>query len=84
MFFTRINAWPIHFRKNLLYTLYPITYPDDGNQKNWKKLFKPCASQRLFLPLVLSEAIDSVLYVDTDILFLNAVEEFWSFFNKLV
>ncbi|OXB76722.1 UNVERIFIED_CONTAM: hypothetical protein H355_000270 [Colinus virginianus] len=62
------------------YTLYPITFPSEG-EKEWKKLFKPCASQRLFLPLILKD-VDSLLYVDTDILFLRPVDDIWSFLRK--
>ncbi|XP_040894599.1 glucoside xylosyltransferase 1-like isoform X2 [Toxotes jaculatrix] len=51
------------------------------NAKEWKKLFKPCASQRLFLPLILKE-VDSLLYVDTDILFLQPVEDIWSLLSQ--
>ncbi|XP_049738799.1 glucoside xylosyltransferase 1 isoform X2 [Loxodonta africana] len=62
------------------YTLYPITFPSE-NAAEWKKLFKPCASQRLFLPLILKE-VDSLLYVDTDILFLRPVDDIWSLLKK--
>ncbi|XP_060545014.1 uncharacterized protein LOC117656184 isoform X3 [Pantherophis guttatus] len=62
------------------YTLYPISFPTE-NAAEWKKLFKPCASQRLFLPLILSN-VDSLLYVDTDILFLRPVDDIWSFLKK--
>ncbi|XP_074757640.1 glucoside xylosyltransferase 1 isoform X2 [Athene noctua] len=62
------------------YTLYPITFPTESAAE-WKKLFKPCASQRLFLPLILKN-VDSLLYVDTDILFLRPVDDIWSFLGK--
>uniref|UniRef100_A0A8C3REE0 Glucoside xylosyltransferase 1 n=1 Tax=Cyanoderma ruficeps TaxID=181631 RepID=A0A8C3REE0_9PASS len=62
------------------YTLYPITFPSESAAE-WKKLFKPCASQRLFLPLILKN-VDSLLYVDTDILFLRPVDDIWSFLGK--
>ncbi|KAM6292521.1 glucoside xylosyltransferase 1 isoform 2-T2 [Porphyrio hochstetteri] len=62
------------------YTLYPITFPNESAAE-WKKLFKPCASQRLFLPLILKN-VDSLLYVDTDILFLRPVDDIWSFLGK--
>uniref|UniRef100_U3IA11 Glucoside xylosyltransferase 1 n=1 Tax=Anas platyrhynchos platyrhynchos TaxID=8840 RepID=U3IA11_ANAPP len=62
------------------YTLYPITFPTESATE-WKKLFKPCASQRLFLPLILKN-VDSLLYVDTDILFLRPVDDIWSFLRK--
>ncbi|XP_062990066.1 glucoside xylosyltransferase 1 isoform X2 [Elgaria multicarinata webbii] len=68
------------YQEKFNYTLYPITFPTE-NAAEWKKLFKPCASQRLFLPLILSD-VDSLLYVDTDILFLRPVDDIWSFLKK--
>ncbi|XP_053497210.1 glucoside xylosyltransferase 1 isoform X1 [Ictalurus furcatus] len=75
-----LESWPGSFRSKFNYTTYPITFPSD-NAKEWKKLFKPCASQRLFLPLILTE-VDSLLYVDTDILFLQPVEQIWNFLSQ--
>nr|XP_060633579.1 glucoside xylosyltransferase 1 isoform X1 [Anolis sagrei ordinatus] len=69
------------YQEKFNYTLYPISFPTE-NAAEWKKLFKPCASQRLFLPLILSD-VDSLLYVDTDILFLRPVDDIWSFLKKL-
>ncbi|KAH0616610.1 hypothetical protein JD844_027858 [Phrynosoma platyrhinos] len=68
------------YQEKFNYTLYPISFPTE-NAAEWKKLFKPCASQRLFLPLILSD-VDSLLYVDTDILFLRPVDDIWSFLKK--
>ncbi|XP_010881889.1 glucoside xylosyltransferase 1 isoform X2 [Esox lucius] len=70
-----LDSWPT-VGSRFIFTIYQITFPSD-NAKEWKKLFKPCASQRLFLPLILKD-VDSLLYVDTDILFLQPVEEIWS------
>ncbi|KAK1789745.1 hypothetical protein P4O66_015639 [Electrophorus voltai] len=75
-----LELWPVRFRSKFNYTIYPITFPH-VNAKDWKRLFKPCASQRLFLPLILGE-VDSLLYVDTDILFLQPVEEIWNFLSQ--
>uniref|UniRef100_H2LDP8 Glucoside xylosyltransferase 1 n=1 Tax=Oryzias latipes TaxID=8090 RepID=H2LDP8_ORYLA len=69
-------SWSFCFKTNFTFTIYPITFPKE-NANEWKKLFKPCASQRLFLPLILKE-VDSLLYVDTDILFLQPVEDIWA------
>ncbi|KAG8439762.1 hypothetical protein GDO86_005798 [Hymenochirus boettgeri] len=77
-FKTTLNGWT--FPEKFKYTLYPITFPTE-NAAEWKKLFKPCASQRLFLPLILKE-VDSLLYVDTDILFLRPFDDIWSFLNN--
>lgn len=71
-----LNSWPHMVRRKFNFTIFPITFPKD-NEREWKKLFKPCASQRLFLPLILQD-VDSLLYVDTDILFLQPVEDIWA------
>lgn len=63
------------------FQVIPLTYPTD-NADEWQKLFKPCASQRLFLPSVLKD-VDSILYVDTDVLFLTPVEDVWSYFTSM-
>ncbi|XP_041650529.1 glucoside xylosyltransferase 1-like isoform X2 [Cheilinus undulatus] len=75
-----LESWPRIVRTKFNFTIYPITFPEE-NAKEWKKLFKPCASQRLFLPLILKE-VDSLLYVDTDILFLQPVEVIWSLLSQ--
>ena len=79
--FFSLESWPDHIQSNFKYNIYPITYPKDGYEKSWKKLFKLCASQRLFLPHLLND-VDLLLYVDTDILFLSPVEEIWTFFER--
>ncbi|XP_037109142.1 glucoside xylosyltransferase 1-like isoform X1 [Syngnathus acus] len=75
-----LHSWPRSIQSKFNFTIYPITFPS-GNENEWKKLFKPCASQRLFLPLILKE-VDSLLYVDTDILFLHPVEGIWAAFSR--
>ena len=42
----------------------------------WRNLYASCASQRLFLPEILTN-VDSLLYVDTDVLFLSDVKFIW-------
>ncbi|XP_052067056.1 glucoside xylosyltransferase 2-like isoform X2 [Mytilus californianus] len=80
MFRQKLDYWPGEYKHKFLYYLYNITFPTENTQ-DWKKLFKPCASQRLFIPSLLTD-VDSLLYVDTDILFLRPVEEIWMFFGK--
>lgn len=75
-----LNSWPHMVRRKFNFTIFPITFPKD-NEREWKKLFKPCASQRLFLPLILQD-VDSLLYVDTDILFLQPVEDIWALLSR--
>ncbi|XP_067444404.1 glucoside xylosyltransferase 2 [Thunnus thynnus] len=72
----RLNQWPRPVRAKFQYSIYPITF-SVGNADEWKKLFKPCAAQRLFLPVILKD-VDSLLYVDTDVLFLRPMDDIWS------
>lgn len=65
-----------------MYKVLPITFPLQENADEWRKLFKPCASQRLFLPTVLPD-VDSLLYVDTDTLFLGPLEDVWRHFDLM-
>ncbi|XP_029681632.1 glucoside xylosyltransferase 1 isoform X1 [Takifugu rubripes] len=79
-FMEALESWPDMIRSKFSYTLYSISFPED-NAAEWKKLFKPCASQRLFLPLILKD-IDSIVYVDSDILFLQPMDHLWAFLSK--
>ncbi|XP_017020643.1 glucoside xylosyltransferase 2 [Drosophila kikkawai] len=62
------------------FEILPLKFPSH-NEVEWKNLFKPCAAQRLFLPSLLTN-VDSLLYVDTDILFLSPISDIWRFFRK--
>lgn len=58
----QLNQWPRSVSAMFRYAVYPITF-SVGNADEWKKLFKPCAAQRLFLPVrlqLLSPLISSV------------------------
>lgn len=45
-----VKLWPDNILNRMSLDLHPITFPPDKAEE-WKKLFKPCASQRLFLPV---------------------------------
>ncbi|TNN73710.1 Glucoside xylosyltransferase 1 [Liparis tanakae] len=79
-FMEALESWPSFIRSRFNYTVYSISFPSE-NAAEWKKLFKPCASQRLFLPLILKD-VDSVVYVDSDILFLQPVDRLWAFLSR--
>uniref|UniRef100_A0A671QIP5 Glucoside xylosyltransferase 1 n=1 Tax=Sinocyclocheilus anshuiensis TaxID=1608454 RepID=A0A671QIP5_9TELE len=72
---TALDSWPAFIRAKFSYVVHSISFPHE-NHEEWSQLFKPCASQRLFLPMMLKE-VDSLLYVDTDVLFLQPVELIW-------
>lgn len=45
-----VKFWPEDVLNRMSLDLRPITFPPEKAEE-WKKLFKPCASQRLFLPV---------------------------------
>ncbi|XP_048348112.1 glucoside xylosyltransferase 2 [Sphaerodactylus townsendi] len=73
----KLQDWPSSHTKKFEHKVYPIAF-SVGNAQEWKKLFKPCAAQRLFLPMILKD-VDSLLYVDTDVLFLRPIDDIWDF-----
>ena len=46
----QVGKWPQQVLDRMKLDIRPITFPA-GKEEEWKKLFKPCASQRLFLPV---------------------------------
>ncbi|XP_074030303.1 glucoside xylosyltransferase 1 [Leptinotarsa decemlineata] len=76
----KLGEWRAFMNNAFTFQVLPLTFPSD-NPLEWKKLFKPCAAQRLFLPNLL-ENVDSILYMDTDTLFLTPVETIWEHFSK--
>ncbi|XP_029845555.2 glucoside xylosyltransferase 1-like [Ixodes scapularis] len=77
----RIMEWPASALNRITYDLRLVMFPMKDFE-TWKKLFVPCATQRLFLPDMLPNE-DAVLYVDADTLFVNPVEELWSVFEEM-
>lgn len=60
----QLDQWPRFISARFQYTIYPITF-SVGNAEEWKKLFKPCAAQRLFLPVRLQHlhsACDTIIH----------------------
>jgi len=77
----RVGKWPSEVLDRMKLDIRPITFPA-GKEEEWKKLFKPCASQRLFLPSLLLD-VDSLLYMDTDTLFLTSPDKVWEHFSLM-
>ncbi|CDW60254.1 glucoside xylosyltransferase 1, partial [Trichuris trichiura] len=73
--YIRARAW-----RKLKMNIYKIQYPQ-GQETLWAELFKPCSSQRLFIPDILTN-VDAVLYVDIDVIFLRPVEDIWQLFKR--
>ena len=99
---SQLEDWLVVTKNMFTFEILPLTFPEK-NHNEWKNLFKPCAAQRLFLPVTpilffifklfftfdslfyfqsLLKTVDSVLYVDTDTIFLSPVQQIWQFFQK--
>lgn len=66
------------FKTPFFYELYQVEYPED--KQDWVKMFKQCATMRLFLPRLLAD-LKRVLYVDSDTIFIDSVRHHWRVFD---
>ncbi|XP_008548664.1 glucoside xylosyltransferase 1 [Microplitis demolitor] len=78
----KLSEWKYLTNNSFTFVLRPIQFPNNSDVSMWKRLFKPCAAQRLFLPALLNDT-DAILYVDTDTLFLAPPELVWDEFKKM-
>ncbi|XP_063233315.1 glucoside xylosyltransferase 1 isoform X2 [Bacillus rossius redtenbacheri] len=78
----KLNEWRGVANYSFAFEVRPITFPLQGDTGEWRRLFKPCASQRLFLPTLLPQE-DALLYVDTDTLFLGPLRDVWDHFRLM-
>lgn len=76
----KLSDWQESVPNKFSFEILSLRFPEK-NANEWKNLFKPCAAQRLFLPTLLSD-IDSVLYLDTDTLFLSSISDIWDHFKN--
>lgn len=47
----KLSDWKYKTNKTFNYVVRPVEFPEKSDVFMWKKLFKPCAAQRLFLPV---------------------------------
>ena len=71
------SDWPEIYKDKVNLEYRPVWYPE--NRKNMKENFRTCATERLFLPVILPE-IDSVMYLDTDLILMVPPSELWNKF----
>ena len=74
-------SWPLHAQDKLDLEVRVVKYPlppeEISEFRNW---WGPCASFRLFLPDVMKDT-DSVIYVDSDTLFIDSPQSLWAHFD---
>ncbi|KAL8584856.1 hypothetical protein ACOMHN_037561 [Nucella lapillus] len=79
-FISKLHSWPAEILERVEYRMYDVTFPVTEKAEDWRKLFKTCATQRLFIPTLLQD-VDSLIYVDTDVIFLTPLPTLWAFFS---
>lgn len=75
-----VRAWPRDVTARTTFRVRSASYPVEMQNNSWKTLYRPFASLRLFFPHMLTE-IDSIIYIDSDALFLAPVETLWEKFR---
>lgn len=62
-FHEKLTEWKQIVNRTFEFTVRPISFPIDKDAKEWRMLFKPCAAQRLFLPVSFKISTFSATYV---------------------
>ncbi|MCL4150056.1 UNVERIFIED_CONTAM: hypothetical protein GTU68_025234 [Idotea baltica] len=75
----KLSVWPVRFRKRFELLKRHVWFPED--RQDFRSMFRVCASERLFLISQLPD-IDSVIYLDTDLVFMRPPEELWNQFYQ--
>jgi UDP-xylose:glucoside alpha-1,3-xylosyltransferase len=61
-FHEKLTEWKQIVNKTFDFIVRPVTFPDISDVTMWRKLFKPCAAQRLFLPVSRIPSYHSFIY----------------------
>lgn len=76
-----LKKWPTEQRQRLQLERHSIRMPKTQNVFSLLKHYRPCAWQKMFLDhAFLNE--DSVVYVDSDVLFTGPAENLWTVFSR--
>ncbi|XP_077494356.1 glucoside xylosyltransferase 1-like [Amblyomma americanum] len=75
------SSWPPSVLKRVRVDVLPAAFPKEEEDR-WRNMFRPCATQRLFVPSLLPDE-DAVIYADTDTMFMHPVEDLWRLFYAM-
>ena len=75
-----ISKWPKSYQLRLSLQYRPLILPKIAQK--YRNQWRPCAWSKQFLPQLLSD-LDSVVYFDTDTLFLGPAEEVWQVWQNM-
>lgn len=52
-----ITEWPKEVLSRISYEIHLVSFANAVDVEEWRKLFKPCAAQRLFLPVFILSSV---------------------------
>jgi len=67
------------YRNKVVMTKHDAWFPQE--RPDLKTIFKPCATERLFIPLMFPD-LSKIVYIDTDTVFLRPPEHLFQLFNQ--
>ena len=70
--------WPKEYKDKITIDHIQEWYPE--NYGGMRGMYHPCATERLFIPKLLSKE-EAIIYVDTDIIFMRPPENLWLEFD---
>ena len=76
-----VLEWPEHQRNRLDFEFHRLVI--QSKVSNIMQQWRPCAWAKMFLPETLPKTLDSIVYFDTDFLFLGPIENIWSIWEKM-
>lgn len=71
-------GWPDRYRTKLRFSRHKVWYPE--GREDMREMFRVCATARLFIP-DLFPALDRVIFLDTDLIFMRPLEDLWAHFD---
>lgn len=58
----KLDDWAILSKNQFTFEVLPLLFPKE-NEAEWRNLFKPCAAQRLFLPVSVNHSVRIVIII---------------------
>ncbi|XP_054157607.1 glucoside xylosyltransferase 2-like [Oppia nitens] len=75
-------ALPQNKLDQISFEIKTAKFPNVSDQHYYRNFYLKCATQRLFYPVLLPN-IDSVIHVDSDVIFMSPVEQLWKHFEYM-
>ncbi|MCL4136350.1 UNVERIFIED_CONTAM: hypothetical protein GTU68_024432 [Idotea baltica] len=75
----KLSMWPVGFRKRFELIKRHVWFPED--RQEFRTIYRVCSTERVFIISQLPD-FDSVIYLDTDMIFMRPPEDLWNHFYQ--